>query len=90
MKVDATPAYNRIVRVLITAQPLFIDLISLCFSPPRMDNVLIKVDSSKLDKGINAWQALVSQGFKLYGIAPHPTQLKVLVLQGLQASDKVQ
>ena len=30
-------------------------------------------------------QALVSQGLELYGIAPHPTQLKALALPGLQA-----
>lgn len=40
----------------------FIDLISLRFSPPRMDNVLIKVDSSKLSKGGDAWQTTAPQG----------------------------
>ena len=33
-------------------------------------------------------QALVSHGFKLYGIAHYPIQLKALVLQGLQASEQ--
>ena len=44
-----------------TTAPL-IDLISLRFSPPRMDNVLIKVDSSKLSKGGDAWQTTAPQG----------------------------
>ena len=35
MKVDATPAYNRIVRVLIAAQPLLLLILSAMSKTPE-------------------------------------------------------